>query len=182
MKRLTFVLALLIVSLSLAGCQKRNADAQDIKLARDLADAFGRTPANSITEFQGCGMMECRYEVWFTTEDGYDAVNARIAREISSRGLVTGRVFGVSIGPSVVNDLNGSLPQTSHAQDRLIVISGTHTLSENARWELMNQMGQIHARITFYVTKGTGAEFIFGSKPLTGNIIAVEVYVNPRKP
>ena len=183
MKRSTSATFIVVTVLLLTSCQKHDADAQDIKLARDLADAFGRTSANSVVEFQSCGMMECRYQVWFTTEEGKEAAGARIVGEISSRGLMTGRQFPYPIGQSVLNDLNGALPQTATAsKDRLVLTSGSYSASNMAEWELVNRLGEVTAAVKLYVTKDSGASFAFGSKVLSGNIMLVMIYVNPRKP
>ena len=169
MKRLIIVSVLLIVGLFQVGCQKHNADAQDIKLARDLADTFGRTTTNNITEFQSCGMMECVYSVWFTTEEDQDAFNTRILREISSHAMTIGGK-SLNFGRNPVNELG-----------HLSVISGTYSVSARMQWQLINSLGQSQGTVSLYPTKDSGAKFAFAGKAVSGNFVIVEIYVNPRK-
>jgi hypothetical protein len=49
------------------------------RLAQSVADAVGRTSANSIVEYESCGMLVCVYRVYFSIPDGPNEMYARLS-------------------------------------------------------------------------------------------------------
>jgi hypothetical protein len=150
-------------------------------LARQVADALGRTPANGIVEFESCGMFTCVYNVYFASPDDLAGMTPRVLA-LSKLHLSVGLPAPLSSGNPLLNIMNGGLDQT-RIRGRMTVTS-TSTFREPADyyWTLQNEQGETVCRIWLYRTKDSGVTYLFDGKPLpNSNIVHVQTEVNPTK-
>jgi hypothetical protein len=147
--------------------------------ARQVADALGRTPGNSIVDFESCGMFTCVYNVYFTSPDEFATMTPRVLA-LNKLNLRVQLPYGTGTGNPLINIMNGDLERT-RIRGRLTV-SPTGTLREpgGTDWYLQNEQGATACRVWLYFTKG--ATYLFDGKPLpNANIVHVEIEVNPIK-
>jgi len=182
MKRLMMIILSVALVVAATGCKAYYANAQVMQKTRDIADVLSRTPSNSIVEYESCGMFECVYNVCFTTQESLEQIGRRLSSGTGSLGLSVS-YFDAYLGSgSVLEVINGTLPQKeSSPKDRVTVTSGHDHNSAGGEWRLANQRGEDAAKVWFFATKDTDVTYAFGSKALSGNIIIVIVFVNPQK-
>jgi hypothetical protein len=145
-------------------------------LAHQVADALGHTPASRIVEFKSCGIVNCLYNVYFTSPRDTAGLDARL-RALGPLHLRVGLAFpGGGILPLL--DVNGGL-----GQERLTAASaGPYREPGFAWWTLLNERGETVAYIYLYHTQGTGVTYRFDGKPFPdANIVDLHTLVSPIK-
>jgi len=149
-------------------------------LAREMADALGRTPSNSIFEFESCTAWDCIYNIYFSTPDDYAALDARMTALGKLNLRVTTASMMSGAGP-LLNLMNGALDRT-RIRGRLIVTSGTYIEPGYSDWFLQNEKNEIVSYISLYATKDGRVSYMFDGKSIANdNIVYLYVVVNPHK-
>jgi|GEM_PF-3496260 len=187
MKTLTFVPLCLIMLLVMAGCDDQAANLRARTLAQAMAETLGRTPSNNLVEFLSCGAFRCTYDVYFTSPDDFNGMNARVPGLIKENNLKL-RYATPQNFPGMLMNINGDLDRTS-LKGRLVgtVISGTARADGTdfepaySYWDFLNENGLYVAEVSLYLVKDGRVKYAFNGKPITGNIGYVRVYVNPSK-
>jgi hypothetical protein len=182
MKRRVLIVLVVVILLCAAlpvGCtvSRRLAHERAQALARQVADALGRTPANQIVEFESCGMFACGYNVYFASPEDPAGMDARV-RALGALHLRVGLAVARGSGEPLLNGINGAL-----GQDRLTVTSpSTYSEPDYTYWDLQNEQGQTVCRIWLYWTRDTGVTYLFDGKPVPkSNIVRLYTEVSPIK-
>jgi hypothetical protein len=158
------------------GYSAQQAQQRTQALAQQLAAALGRTPADAIVEFQSCGIVNCLYNVLFTSPEDFAGLDARL-RALGPLHLRVGLAFPGG-GNRPLLDVNGGL-----GRERLTAASaGPYREPGFAWWTLLNERGETVAYIYLYHTQGTGVTYRFDGKPLPdANIVYLYTLVSPEK-
>jgi hypothetical protein len=148
------------------------------RLAQSIANSLGRTSANSIVEYESCGMLVCVYRVYFSIPDGPNEMYARFSALDTLKLRVSG---GGSVGGALLRNLNSDLSQTGIV-GRLAVSAGAYSNPGGNGWGLANEKGEGVASIELFITKNQGVSYTFDGKLLPNeNIVLVYAVTYPHK-
>lgn len=177
-KSFVFVTVLLLVGL-MTGCADKTKTLKP--LATTLADKLGRTPANMVVEFQGCGATVCHYDVYFTTPDDFAALNSQIKRVTGELGISAPDGTEHVANDDIVNDMNSDLSTTS-IKGRLKIAAGVYQQLPSSMWTIANNHGQRVATITLFWIRDSGITYEFDGKTFNSNMLLVSTNVDLNQP
>jgi hypothetical protein len=122
--------------------------------AQQIADALGRTPANSIVDFRSCGMIDCHYNVLFHTPDDQASLDARVHALSMLNLKVQG--FGPNCGADPLNIVNGGLLQIQIRGRLDVAPFSRYRDPAGFEWSLQNERGEDIGSICLWMTKDRG--------------------------
>jgi hypothetical protein len=148
--------------------------------AREIADTLGRTPGNSIVDFESCGMFTCGYNVYFASPEDHASMDARV-RAPSKLDLRVGLASPGGSGNSLL-DINSDLDRTQIRGRLTVTSTSTYREPTFSYWTLQNERGETVCRIWLYWTRDTGVTYLFDGKPIpNSNIVHLYTEVSPIK-
>ncbi len=163
------------------GCVNKTKIANLKPLATALADKLGRTPANMVVEYQGCGATVCHYDVYFTTPDDFAALNDQIKRVASELGLSAPDGTEHVASGDIANNMNSDLSTTS-IKSRLKIAAGVYQRLPSSMWTIANSRGQYVATITLFWVRDSGTTYEFDGKSFNSNLLLVSTDVDLNQP
>ena len=172
----------LIAALVLSGCVNQRVVEQQLKTrSTTLADKLGRTPKNTVVELPTCGATVCAYSVYFSTEDNFPELDARIHRIGNSPEIALSNIFSPT-STSLLDNMNSDLSKSS-IKRRLIVTSGKYVYGPlAAEWVYRNSRGQLAAIVTLFEIRDGSVSYAFDGRPLTGNLVLVQTLFDLNQP